>query len=207
MKEKEIEKAFARFIDGRETMTIGGQQVHLPMGILDLLMVLETESELVSVVVEVKRGTIDEKAVTQCLGYMAQVELLLNFNCQVMDSNFNQAKVRGWLVGANISKMAWRVVKAAGMAFWQYYQDSSGEIQFEEPDWHDTQIMECAAEPELLEIARRMDAKNIQNRRINAAWVGLSENFEAALEGRNVRYEKLSSTVAYWSRPVKRDRE
>lgn len=201
MIEKDVESAFEKFIDGRNHTKVYGRQVSLPMGILDLLLVIEHDHEMAPVVVEFKLGTIDDKAVCQCLGYMAQVELLVNFNCAVFNEVYKQAESIGWLVGSGISKMAWRVVKAAGMSYWRYYLDSSGEIQFEEPDWKDMEIMGSVPSEAILSVARRLNLVNTKHRQTWAEWGGLDENFEAAVIGRNVRPpEKLKDTIAYWKR-------
>lgn len=124
-KESDVEAAFAGYLSQRPRMKVIGQQIRLPLGIIDILATSTSDGTVYPVVVEVKKGIIDLSACGQLLGYMGQVDAL-NYcaHAEVLLALANEIKhphCDGILVGSGIDQRAERVVLSMyNIIFCQY---------------------------------------------------------------------------------------
>jgi len=128
--EKDVENAFIRFFNSQAAYKVTGQQVRLPVGIVDVVG-REFDSNFVA---EIKKGTIDERACTQLLGYMLQVHELIARRCMPTSEHILSGcgwPINGYLVGSSINKMSQRIISSSvfPIGFIQYKLEG-GEINF-----------------------------------------------------------------------------
>lgn len=132
--EKDIEDALAKDISTLSNCRIW-QQPRLPMGVPDIVYIRRTpDGQDPVVIVEIKKGKIDDHAFTQLLGYMGQIKEMIR---EAADNNsrYNPAystsrvlNVYGMLVGSDIAPMAARAV--SGMTGLMYTPYTFGEDGF-----------------------------------------------------------------------------
>lgn len=129
LSEKDIETAFANYIHhAHKDMQVIGRQVHLPMGILDLLIMGRDTHGYYAIVAEIKKDVVDERACSQILGYMGQVERIAHYvagrfftTAGSPLSHLIQAEsVSGWLVGRRITPSAERAIDSLNIGFIPY---------------------------------------------------------------------------------------
>lgn len=210
MREKDVELAFADYLNHHGYQVVA-HQVKLPLGILDvlamhMLAVNEKSVDVIPVVAEIKLGPINEKACTQLLGYMEQIDRLLAYNTKIdplgIAESYPTEPCRGFLVGTSLNPMCARVVAMTKMAFFRY-DVIGGEFVFEEQfgDGHGPVESYKLTGPlaTLLGLAERAKAHRHVARARNLTSY---ENYKTLLTGAAgpETYESLETTLPYWRR-------
>lgn len=135
--EKQIEDALIEYIKTQPTLMYLGRQINLPMGRLDVLGF--EQRNFTPIVFEVKKGKIKEIDVIQLLGYMYQVEALIDGYLEGLEINIPREDVRchGILVGSGVDRpMIKRFSKASEeVGFWAY-GNNDGVFTFDFIDDH-----------------------------------------------------------------------
>lgn len=128
--EKEVEAAFFDYVqqDYFQWESVK-RQVKVPLGIIDILGFAKHGG---AAVVEIKRGTIDRKTVGQLMGYIGQVNLIIEMviDKQLGGTGFShigtQHETCGYLIGKSIDKEAENACKALGFTVYLYeYNDGA----------------------------------------------------------------------------------
>lgn len=129
--EKEVEAAFFDFVKQFKWGPVY-RQVQLPLGIADIVGLGPNKHINV---VEVKRGKIDRKTVGQLIGYIGQIdrviEMLIGSRDYINQLYKTEFETVGILVGNSIDKEALSACKALGYDVY-LYDCQNGEITFSE---------------------------------------------------------------------------
>lgn len=134
-KEEEVETAFIEFLQSDRCYNIIGRQIDMPIGRLDVLAYHEIGSrgfpsnELL--IAEIKRGTVDEHACTQLLGYMKQLDSVIWTKLVSITTDEEKfPKCKGILVGKSLHPMVKRIISTFSLYFCRYFVEGN-EIKFE----------------------------------------------------------------------------
>lgn len=204
MREKDVELAFIEWLRRDPHVKFCGRQVHLPFGVLDVLSLWMNPGDCNPTVAEIKLGVVDEKALTQVMGYKAQLEHLLSVGMEV-NQPFTESQMvdcGAVLVGTHMSPMVERLHNAFGVNFVKYSVEK-GRIAFHEDDGHTAAILDHRPSPLLVKLSAAISAWRSDHRRRNATVFCTYENFVSLTEGRNVFGLDLNETVEYWTRGQK----
>lgn len=135
--EREIETALVQQLHYAEEWRVLARQLKLPMGILDLLIMRCGGRFFVPVVIELKRGTIDEAACAQAMGYGCQIDNMVHSRIvekygleSRIEKTAGEKQVSVWVIGSGITKRAWRLVAGNQLAFIPYKIREHGRIEF-----------------------------------------------------------------------------
>jgi hypothetical protein len=208
MKEKDVEYAFADWLNDRKNYSVIAHQVRLPLGKLDILAMVQDGTGVYPAVAEIKLGRINEKACTQLLGYMEQVERIMADNTQIEDENWRNIRPLtcvGILVGTSLNPMCARVVQMAKMHFVQY-DVRGGRCIFNWPRIDGTtptdQFKLTGPLKALVTLRERLKAYRVVR---NAQALGSEENYSAIMDGESRPWpgETLADTLPFWRRERK----
>lgn len=139
-REREIETALVQHLHHLEGWSVLGRQVQLPMGILDLLIMHRHDKSgcYAPIVVEIKRGRVNEAACGQLLGYVYQVSSIVRRHIwekygggSPMHEAVPPLALGGWLVGRSISSRAKRLIGAGPLGYVPYEVGDHGLIKFD----------------------------------------------------------------------------
>lgn len=204
MIEKEIELEFIKFLNSREHYQVLGRQVQLPFGVLDVLAWADYGGGPHATIAEIKAGTIDERACTQLIGYMAQVDWMTELDIEPATPDHPDYKCTGILVGSRINAMAMRVVKAFRISFCRYSIENES-IAF---DWHvgfehlwgyGEELARHIPGVEMNEVINRI-RQNAKQRKIDEALFGWQPYTFAHYDVAKRPFEKWEETEVYWRR-------
>lgn|SRR5574341_125111 len=197
MKESHIEDAFCEYLEQQTGYHLVERQVKLPLGKLDVLAYWSCDDYAFPVVVEIKKGAADERACTQLLGYMVQVEYLMRSNSNTAaDPGYGAERCRGILVGAEMTEFVQRVVLGMGMDFITY-QLQGEAIEF----LHKTECKEAlagiAVEGRLRDLQCELDTAKAIHRIEEALFY---RNWKGFIDKNVFPISALNQTLRYWPR-------
>lgn len=208
MKEKDVEYAFADWLNDRKNYHVIAHQVRLPLGIMDVLGMVQDATGVYPVIAEIKLGVINEKACTQLLGYMEQVEGILADNTRIDDytwRNIQSPRCVGILVGASLNAMCARVVHMSRMHFVQY-TEGHGAFRFDWPEiTGQTPTDNFRLTGPLKTFFKLSEHARAERVVRNAQSLTSEENYSAIMDGESRPWvgESLAATIPFWRRARK----
>lgn len=203
MLERDVETAYIEWLNSKPHDTVLGRQVRLPFGTLDVLSVCKYEGGCAPTVSEIKLGKVDDKALTQVMGYASQIDVLIGCSIDVLDGNsedYTPVNCGAVLVGTDMTPMVHRVYHALGVSFVQHFVNHGG-IEFVEEHNGGMYCEDHQLSEPLLTLSQIITAWRIDHRRRNAASLHSWDNYNDLLNGvTRSGSDDLKNTVAYWIR-------
>jgi hypothetical protein len=203
MNERDVEFAYIDWLNTQPCQKVLGRQIHLPLGILDVLSVHISDGGCSPAVSEIKLGKVDEKALTQVMGYSSQIEVLIGCNVDVLDGEheeYNPVNCGSVLVGTEMTPLVQRVYHAFGVSFVQF-EIIHGGIEFSQADSAGMYGESTDIDGALANLAGITKAWRTGHRKRNAASLRSSDNYTYLMNGRDQNpLDRLENTVAYWTK-------
>jgi hypothetical protein len=140
LKEKDVEESFVNYLKSKKDFPyiVVGRQIPLPLGIVDILAVEDNDTSRSIHVIEVKKDKVDLSACGQLLGYLYQIEYILNslerdkWGESLSYANEWWIPFHGVLVGASFDERVYRISSSKeGIGLYQYHVNGDS-ITFED---------------------------------------------------------------------------
>lgn len=203
MNERDVETAYIEWVNAKEYEKVLGRQIRLPFGTLDVLSVFVNDGGCDPHVAEIKLGKVDDKALTQVMGYADQVEVLVSCNVDVLDGNseeYTAVNCARILVGTEMTPMVQRIYQAFGVRFVRHIVNHGG-IEFIEETTAGMYGGNTDISGSLARLAAITKAWRTDHRRRNAASLHTWDNYTGLLNARSRNYfDTIPNSVAYWKR-------